>query len=140
MAETLLGVGVVWGLTTGATASGMGVFLPQSADFSVDSDRVEVRNGLGQVVGEVYHNQRQTMTMEVIPSSTTIALSRTANVMPAPGAVVTVTDTVDTELAATHAGKYIFIRGSKKKTNTDLTKLTFELVQYVENDVAVVIS
>lgn len=140
MAEVVTGKAVVWGLATGATATGMGTFLAQSADFSVEGEMVEVRNAVGQVVGQVHFNPKQTLTMEVIPTGTTIADAKAANILPIPGTVVTVSDTVDTEVAGTNSGKYIFLKGSKKKSNTDVTKLTFEMMQYIDADITTTIS
>ena len=140
MAEVVTGKAVVWGLSTGATATGMGTFLAQSADFSVDGEMVEVRNSSGEVVGQVHYNPKQSLTMEVIPTGTAIADAKSANILPLPGTVVTVTDTNDTEVAGTNSGKYIFIKGSKRKSNTDVVKLTFELMQYVNQDVTTTIS
>jgi hypothetical protein len=142
MAETVNGtLGVVWGIAMGMSGTGVtGSFATQSLQFSADADEAEIRNGKGAVVTDIFYNQRQTITIEVIPTGTTIALARTNNVLPAPGAIVTVTDTEDTELAGTNSGKYIFVRGSKSKSNTGATSLSMELKQYVENDVAVAVA
>jgi hypothetical protein len=141
MAETINGAkAVVWGLSTSATGTGMGTFEAQSANFDAEADEVEVRNSKGQVVTDIFYNQRHILRMEVVPSSTTLAFAKTNSVLPQPGAIITVTDTDDTELTATNVAKYIFVRGSKAKSNTAETKLTFEMKQYVENDVAVTIA
>lgn len=141
MAESQVGVkAVVWGLTTSATATGMGTFTTQSATFTAESEKVEVKNNLGQTVTAIFFNQTQLLTLEVVPSADTVANARTANILPAPGAIVTVTDANDTELTGTNSGKYVFIRGTKNKSNTAETRLTFELIQWVENDNAVAIS
>lgn len=141
MAETINGTkAVVWGLSTTATGTGMGTFTTQSATFTVESDKVEIRDNKGAVITEIYYNQRQLLRMEVIPSSDTVANARLANILPSPGAIITVTDTEDTETTATNSAKYIFVRGEKQKSNTDATKLTFELLQYVENAVATAVS
>jgi hypothetical protein len=142
MAETINGTrGVVWGIATGLSGTGVtSSFLPQSLQFGAEADEAEVRNGRGDVVTDIFYNQRQTITIEVIPSDTTVALSRTANVIPKPGAIVTVTDTEDTELAGTNSGKYICVRASKSKSNTGPTAISMELKQYVDNDVAAAVA
>lgn len=142
MAETVNGVkGVVWGIATGMSGTGVTTsFESQSLQFSAEADEAEIRNGKGQVVVDIFYNQRQTITIEVIPTGATIAAARTANILPAPGAIVTVTDTEDTELAGTNAGKYICVRASKSKSNTGATSISMELKQYVENDVAVLVA
>lgn len=149
MSEAIVGVkSVVWGLACSPAANGMGTALVvQSGDFSVESDKAEFRNAIGQCVAEIYYNQKQTLTLEVVPSADTIANARNSNLLPLPGSIVTVTDTGgvtqatanDYELVSTNSGKYIFDKGTKKKSNTGLTMLTFEMHQYVENDTAVVI-
>jgi hypothetical protein len=142
MAETINGtLGVVWGIATGLSGTGVTTsFAAQSLQFSAESDEAEIRNGKGQTVTDIFYNQRQTITIEVIPTGTTIANARSANIIPPPGAVVTITDTEDAELAGTNVGKYICVRASKSKSNTGATSISMELKQYVENDVAVLIS
>lgn len=142
MAETINGTkGVVWGLATGMSGTGVtGGFEPQSLQFQAESDEATVRNGKGQEVVDIFYNQRQTITIEVVPTGSTVANARTANVVPLPGAIVTITDTEDTELAGTNSGKYICVRASKAKSNTGETRITMELKQWVENDVAVLVS
>lgn len=140
MAEVQTGVAVVWGLATGATGTGMGTFIAQSADFAVEGELIEIRNIAGEVVGQVHYNPKQTLTMEVIPTGATKAAAKSANVLPLPGTVITVADTDDTEVSGTNAGKYIFLKGSKKKSNTDVTKLTFDLMQYVNQDVTTAVT
>ena len=141
MAESVVGtVGVVWGLGTSGTGTGIGTFQAQSANFSAESESAEFRNNKGQTIGKVFFNQKHTLSLEVIPSGTTIALAKAANIIPVPGAIVTITDTEDTEVSGTHTGKYICVRASKQKSNTDITKITMELEQYVENDIAVAVS
>jgi len=141
MAETVLGtVGVVWGLGTEATGTGIGAFQPQSSDFSRDADSVQVRNGKGATIGEVFYDQRKTLTLDVIPTGTNISTAGDAMIIPAPGTIVTVSDSIDDDVDATHGGKYILVRARKARSNTDVAKLTFELKQYVENDVAAVVA
>ena len=138
--EVMTGVAVVWGLSTGATGTGMGTFLPQSSDFAVEGELIEVRNSSGEVIGQVHFNPKQTLSLEVIPTGASKAAAKTANILPLPGAVITVTDADDTEMTGVNTGKYIFLKGSKKKSNTDVTKLTFELMQYVNQDVTATVS
>ena len=138
MAEVIRGTkAVVWALSTSATATGMGTFTTQSAGFNVDSDKTELRDNRGAVITEVYYNSKETLTMEVVPTGTTIALAKAANVIPAPGAIVTVTDADDTEVAGGSGVEYLFVSGSKAKSNTDMVKLTFNMVRYTDgNNVA----
>lgn len=144
MAETINGTkGVVWGIATGITgtgivASGTGLE-PQSLQFSAEADNATIRNSRGDTITSVWYDQRQTLTIEVIPTGTTIALARGANIIPKPGAIVTITDTEDTELAGTHTGRYECVRASKSKSNTGATSISIELRQHVDNDLAAVV-
>jgi len=140
MAELIKGVGAVWGIGASSTTFGTGS-LVQSMDFGVESESVEIKNAKGECVGKIFYNEKNTLTCEVIPSGASISAARTNNVLPAPGTLVTIVDaTEDTELAGTHTGKFVFTGGSKKKSNTGLTVLTFNLEQYVANDISTTIS
>lgn len=143
MAETIRGIAVFWALGSSltATGTGMGTFLPQSADFDVMADiDVKIPDYKGETIGRVFADQKQTLKLEVIPTGATIAAAQAASILPVPGAVITVVDTVDTEVSGTQSGKYLFIRGSKRRSNTDVVKLTFELEQYVASDVTATVS
>ncbi len=141
MAEVQVGtLAVAWGLVTGATGSGMGTFTPQSADFTVNSKSVETPNGVGQTINKTFYDFKQELSMEVIPTGTTLALAKAANILPVPGSIITVTDAGDTELTATNSAKYIFVEGSKKKSATGAVTLSFKLEQWVDADVAVVLA
>jgi L-asparaginase/Glu-tRNA(Gln) amidotransferase subunit D len=145
MAETIKGVGVFWGIGSSFAMAGTGIpttgtptLRPQSIDFGVEAERVDIADYKGETVGSVFFNQKQTLSIEVIPTAGTIANAKGASILPEPGALVTITDTVDTELseAASQSGKYIFIRGSKRRSNKDVVRLTFELEQYLANDIS----
>lgn len=138
MAAVYVGVPVVWGLSHGATGTGIGsTLLNQSADFAVEGEKTEVKNASGETVAQAHFNAKQTLTLEVIPTGANLAAAKSANTLPLPGAIVTVADTDDAELSGTNGGKYVFIKGTKKKTSTGAAVLTFELEQYVGNDIAV---
>ncbi len=142
MAETIRGVGVVWGIGSdfAVTATGMGTFLPQGVDFDTDAEEVEIADYKGETVGEIFFNEKDTLKMEVIPKGTSIALAKAANILPSPGAVVTVVDTNDTEIAGATTTAYLFIRGSKRKSAKGAVTLNFELKRYIANNVTATIS
>lgn len=141
MAETINGTkAVVWGLGISATGTGVGAFVGQSANFRAEADNVTIRDGRGQTQTSIYYDQRQTLRLEVIPSDTTIALSKTASIVPKPGAIVTVVDADETQIDGTNGGKYICESAEKSKSNTDAVKITMELKQWVDADIAAVIS
>jgi hypothetical protein len=142
MAEAISGVGVVWGLGSSLTATGTGIgtFLPQGADFEVDSEEATVQDYKGETKVEIFFDEKNMLRLEVVPSGSTIALARSANILPSPGAVVTVVDTIDTEIAGSSATAYLFISGSKRKSNKDVTKLNFVLKRFVANDVTATVA
>lgn len=144
MAEIIRGTKAVrWGLSTSATATGMGTFTAQSTEFQVDSEVAQLKDNRGATVAEIYYDPKHTLTMEVVPTDSTITNAKAANILPDPGAIVTVTDADDTEIAGGSAGnevKYIFVSGRKQSSNTDFVKLTFNLRRYGDNNVAQVIS
>jgi hypothetical protein len=143
MAETIKGVGVFWGIGSSFVAAGTGIsttgsptLRPQSVDFGVESERVDISDYKGETVGAVFFNQKHTLSMEVIPTAATIANAKGASILPEPGTLVTITDTDDTEASGTHSGKYLFIRGSKRRSNKDVVRLTFELEQFLGSDIS----
>jgi hypothetical protein len=139
MGATVKGLGVVWGLATASTATFGAGALVQSANFGVEADVAEIRNSVGDVAALVFHNQRQTLSVEVIPSAATIANAQAASILPEPGTLVTITDASDTEVAGTHTGKFVCMSATKAKTNTGVNVLTFNLTQWVANDLSATI-
>lgn len=150
MAETQRGAkAVIWGIYTGVTysaittAQGAGAsFELQSTTFAKEADRKEVRNKIGDTVTEIFHNYRNVFSIEVIPTGDTKAHALAGEILPAPGDIITITETtqVDPEQAATNSGKYVCDRATKSHTNSDEHKMTFEMHQYVANDTAVAVS
>lgn len=142
MAEVISGVGVFWGLGSSLTATGTGIgtFLPQGADFDVEADVVEVSDYKGETVATAFHNDRDMLRLEVIPTGSTIAAARSAGTLPRPGAVVTVVDTIDTQIAGATSTAYQFMRGTKVKSNKDVMKLRFELRRFRANDVTATVA
>jgi hypothetical protein len=141
---TIKGLGVVWGIGVpgaGGTAFGAGALI-QSAHFGVEAESVEVKNAIGDCVAMSFFNQKQTLTVEVIPSGAAISNANGTNLLPLPGTAVTilVADINDAEVYGTQGGKFIFMSGTKNKSNVGVTTLTFNLTQFVDNDVSATIS
>lgn len=141
MAEVQRGtLAVRWGLSLTATGTGIGTFTTQSAGFTADSEVAMLKSPIGATKTEIYFDSKETLTLEVVPTGTTLALAKAANVLPAPGAIVTVVDSEgsgDLEIAAGTNGngvgsEYIFVSGSKQASNTDMVKLTFNLRRYTD--------
>src|SRR4051812_126973 len=110
MAVTLTGVAVFWGIGASFAAAGTGLggtgaaLLYQSVDFDVEAAKtVEIENYQGETVGKVFANQKQNLKIDVIPSADTIAHAKSCSILPQPGAVVTITDTDDTEVSGTNS-------------------------------------
>jgi hypothetical protein len=146
MAETQLGtVGVVWGIPSGLTMTGvLTSFQPQSLNLSREADTAEVRNARGQTVTRVFYNKRRSISIEVVVTGTSIAAAKTNNVAPAPGTIVTIADTAtpddDSQIAELHSGKYVCERASKSMSTTSEVRLSMDLTQHEENDLAVAVA
>jgi hypothetical protein len=140
MAETQLGtVGVVWGIPGGLTMTGvLTSFQPQSLNFTRESDSAEVRSARGATVTKIYYNKRRAISIEVVVSGTTLAAAKTNNVAPEPGTIVTLADTAsdDAQLTELHTGKYVCERASKAMSVTSEVRLSMDLVQWEDNNVA----
>jgi hypothetical protein len=128
-----------WGLGS-TTITGYGDFLPQSANFSRDAKRVDIPDGAGDTCGMIFHDVTETVTAEVVITSTTQAGITTANVIPDPGEVIEVADTGDTELATTSTTKYVCLSASKSRSNTDVAKATIEMIRCSPNNIAQTVS
>lgn len=142
MAEALRGVAVFWGVGSSFAYSGTGIVLtnathnPQSIDHATESETAEIPNYAGATVAKVFFNPKETMSIAVIPTATTIAAAKASSVMPAPGAVITVVDTDDTEAAGAAAGNnaWLLVRASKRRSNKAPLEMTFELERYLDSD------
>ena len=127
-------IAVSWSLVTTVSGTGTGTGTVQSVDFTEESDEKAIKGADGATACVVFSDQRQTCTVEIIPSGTTKALAKAANVLPAVGATITLTDADDTEVAAT---TWIFLGGSKRKSVDDNAVITMNLRKY-PTDLAIV--
>ena len=127
-------IAVSWSLVTTVSGTGVGTGTVQSVDFTEESDEKSIKGADGATACVVFSDQRQTCTVEIIPSGTTKALAKAANVLPAVGATITLTDADDTEVAAT---TWIFLGGSKRKSVDDNAVITMNLRKY-PTDLAIV--
>jgi hypothetical protein len=131
MAETNLGVGVVWALSTGDRAVGTGIQKNTGQTVGRESDSVEHRGTSGDVVGKTYFNQREPLELTVYPSGATIAAAESANILPTPGTVVAIIDTIDTDVGSSSPGRnYVVESSSKVKGLEDKCVMTISLVRY----------
>ena len=132
-------IAVAWSLVTSASATSpetaIGTGTVQSVDFTEESDEKAIKGADGATVCLVFSDQRQTCTIEVIPSSiTSKALAKAANVLPDVGDTITLTDADDAEVAGT---TWIFLGGSKRKSVDDNAVITMNLRKY-PSDLALV--
>jgi len=146
MADVLRGCGVVWGA---AGSSGTGVVWSsttgevQSRDMNREATSSELRNADGDVVGLSFSDLKKTFTASVIPSHATLTATARTNMdlmIPAPGEIVTITDTASTITDGTNSGKYLLDAARIRYTNNGFAIVEFDLTQYDANDVAVAVT
>jgi hypothetical protein len=106
----------------------------QSVDFTEESDEKSIKGADGATACLVFSDQRQTCTIEIIPSGATKSAAKSANILPDVGATITLTDTEDSEVAAS---TWIFLGGSKRKSVDDNAVITMNLRKY-PTDLAIV--
>lgn len=135
MAEVIKGLGVVWStdlfkIDSTTTAGNTGTFASgkvQSVSYEHGADKAEVKGDDGEVKSVIFSNVNERITVEVVPTGTTIALAVASNVLPAIGADVTIVDTGDSEL---NAAVFMYESGSKRRTVDGAAVLTMNLVRY----------
>ncbi len=124
-------VGVAWSTSVGATASGMGTFVGQSADYTRGGEEKKIRGLDGVTVNRTFFDGLEKLTLEVIPTGATVALANTASVLPARGTDVAITDTTGSPLIGTGevdgTGFWMFLEGTIKKSTDNEIRLTFQL-------------
>jgi hypothetical protein len=137
---TLKGVTAIWYLsdltlanTAGtAYASATGTFNFQSVSGSRTSDKSELKNKSGDVVGLGFTNDRHEGTFEGIPSGASGASAATVNILPAAGAKVIITDTVDAYLGQTWICESAEFKGDIGSPRT----ITIKLIRFSTASVA----
>ncbi len=139
MAEAQRGtVAVAWGISSSITGSGLGTTMTvQQGTFAKESESVETKNGKGQTINKTLFNFKHTYSLTVTPTADTLQHAKDYNIMPKPGAIITVADTEDTEVSGTNGGKYLAVKATKSKDNAKPNDFVLELEQWVDLDVAV---
>lgn len=115
------GAGVVW--SHGVTATGTGVFatgIVESVEYEQSPETDEKTYGAdGKVKNRVFADTLERIVLNVIPTGATIAAAKSANVLPAIGADITIVDADDSEIAGSGSsdgtGTYVYVGGSKTK-------------------------
>jgi hypothetical protein len=116
MAVIQKALGVCWGVAgTGFTYTGAATVLAvknNGEDYKRSADKHEVKDGNGEVIGLVFNNQQEELTLRVYPYGSTLANANTANVLPAIGDKFVVIAADDAEIA----GNYIVESCGKART------------------------
>jgi hypothetical protein len=128
---TQKGIGVVWGVSTGAITAGTGRLLHTGQSLSEDIEISEHRDNSGEFIGVSTFAGTKTLELEVYPasavSSPTVAQSANAMIScPVPGDKVTLTDSTDGDVA----GDWMVISASRRKSNTDKVTITMSLKRW----------
>ncbi len=121
---TYRGVGCHWGAssTTSTIISGQ----VQTRDHDKLAEMEAIKNGDGTTVGKVFYDHNSKCTFTFIP--TQASLTGTLNPSyPAVGTLVTLTDSVYTDIAGTN---WICEKVSTKSANNGALKIDLELSQY----------
>lgn len=119
--------GVVWSLGTTVSGTGIGTNQIQSADLGDEAELKEIKTGAdGETKCIIFSDNKQNVTIEVVPSGATIAAAKTASIIPSPGADVTITDADDAEFA----GTWHCLSASKRKTVDGEVRITMSLRKY----------
>lgn len=120
---------LLWGVETnisnGVTVAGG--MIVQSSDDKIDGDTYELKNKYGVTVGHYAYNARQEITMEIVPGSDVN--------MPRPGTVLTAKDSDDLDIGNSSGTKFIFINGTKKKSQTGPQTWSMTMRRYLDGDV-----
>ena len=143
MAATLRGLAVVWGaqgitFTAGIVSSTNGA-ATQSLKVARGSDKAEIKNDQGEVVGQVFFNGKKTLSITVIPShasSITSAQSSADAYLIAPGTKMTVVDAQ----GAIVDGDYNLLSATGNRTNEGAMTVDLEMEKYDANDVTTTVS
>lgn len=129
MAEVIKGLGVVWS-TDALAVSGTGVFATgkiQSIRYNFGGDVAEIKGDNGEVKAVVFSNDIENITIEVVPTGSSVANANSSFVLPARGADVAITDSADGEINST---TFMFIDGDKNRTVDGAATLTMNLRRY----------
>lgn len=133
MANTFIGLGLLWGFPGGPTATtttllGLGSLAQiQSMDFSRKAQKDQIKDPSGITSGVVYSDHEDNATLDFIIHNTTAGGSITAGAIPSCGAIITLTDSNFTPIAAPWMVDDVSVTRSNTKAAT--AKLT--LCRYI---------
>ncbi len=142
MAEVIKGTGVRWGVGgvtfTAGIVSGTNAMHMQNFDFDRTTDKAELKDANGEVIGVVFYNGKRILRITVVPTgaSITAANSSVDAYMIAPGTKITIADSE----GASIDGDYNLISSKMRGSNADFTMVDLELEDFDANDVTATIS
>lgn len=143
MAETIKGLGVMWGVK-GLTFTGLGTATSKAQSLSLErnAQMSEVLDDAGDAVTQVFHNLKKKLTLKVCPTGTSVAQAgaHLDLLVPAPGSTVTVADSTNATVDGTNSGKYNVLRAAFDKGNTIATMVDMELEQAEANDLTTAVA
>jgi hypothetical protein len=128
MAAIQQGIAVIWAVSSSiAVVATGGEKRITGQTVGREADTVEHRGANGDVVGVTTFNQRETLELTLYPSGTSILLAKGENILPLPGAVLTVIDADDLDIG----GKaYYVVSSSKVKGLEDKCVMTVSLARW----------
>jgi hypothetical protein len=133
MANTFVGVSVLWGLPglAAQTLTGLGVLSQlQSSEFNSKAQKDQIKDTVGNTSAVVYSDHEYSMKWDFIPTSTTTnAGNLTVSSLPSIGSTLAVTDASFTVSSATWLVDDISI----SRGNTKAAMATISLSRFVNN-------
>ena len=116
----------MWGISTtnmtGFTAAVSGAYTFTGEDFASEADKVELKNGNGEITSVYWYNGRSTLSLKCYPSGA----SASATALPTIGEKVTVTCAGDSMIA----GDWICDSVSKSKKQDGVVEFDIGLIYY----------
>lgn len=116
------GIGIVWGIATSAVSSGSVIVTGE--DYKRESDKVEVKNAVGDIASVYYHNARTTLSVKCFPSGDDAA----DVVLPSIGEMITLTAASDGEIA----GDWIVDSAGRARKSDGIMEFDLGLIRYAQ--------
>lgn len=120
------GVKIHWGVSS-TTTSAFGTLTLQSRDHSRNADTDIVQDATGFAVNKTFFNYSDTATFEYIPTAAAPGAGNVTPTVPEAGDMVTVVDSVYTQIAGTN---WIVDSASTRSSNTSAMRVTVNLTRY----------
>ena len=116
----------MWGVSTtnmtGFTAAAGGAYTFTGEDHGSEADKVELKDGNGEIKSVYFYNGRSTLSLKCYPSGS----SASATSLPAIGELVTVTSATDSQIA----GDWICDSVPKSRKQDGIVEFDIGLISY----------